>query len=482
MKETKELRDAVREGLAIVAKKPDVKEAEVFAASNLLHTLRVCYATNVPSNALEEPKSRESFGLSVRVLFRNGMIGFGKADADISGDAAEKAYSKALCNRVHDNDFRCLAHPAGKPKIRNYHDRAIENLDDERAISLAYEGISGAFDSIGKRKEKGEFNLTGELDFLSERIAIANTNGIDDYDESTVALCTLTTIFEMEKDFAGMWFDSATSLRALKPYEAGKTSVEKAHALLNSATVDSGKYDVVMGRIAIADLLYSRFSVGLSAIDMNASPYIGKLDSRIAVEQLNIRDDGLYEDAIGTKAITDEGIPTGRTEIIKGGRLVNLLSDNYYARKYGDDKRYNMRNGFRFGGGGRNHDSAPGISATNLVVESGDFSEEELVREVRNGLYIGRIWYSYPVNGLTSADFTSTVRGDSYIIKDGEIVSGLVPNTCRINDNLERVFMNIAGISRKKLATLAWGEENVVITPEVAVKGMAIERIAKGLY
>ncbi len=482
MNEMNELKGAVESGLKILEKMPEVKEVEVFASSNHLTTLRICFASNVPSNALEEPKSTENFGLSVRVLFRDGKIGFGKEDSDLGKEAVLSAFEKAKRNRVLDNDFHSLPEPRGKVKLKNYHDKKIMQLDDGKAVDLGYECLQGALNNLTKKKFMENVNITGEIDFLGERMAVANSNGINSRDESTVAITTLTTIFELEKDISGMWFDSATSLGKFNPYSAGETSVEKAYALRNAKSIDSGKYAVVLGRLAVADLLYSRFSVELSAIDLNASPYAGRLDEQLSPEILNIYDDGLYPGAVGTKAVTGEGLPTGKTELVKEGRLVNFLSNDYYCKKYSKEKRFEPKNGFRFGGGGRNYYSAPGVSATNLVVESGDFKEEELNKEIKNGVYIGRIWYSYPVNGLASADFTSTVRGDSYIIKNGEIGAALVPNTLRINDNLDSCFRNLIALSREKKASLAWGEEAVVITPEIALKELKLERIAKGLY
>jgi PmbA protein len=39
-------------------------------------------------------------------------------------------------------------------------------------------------------------------------------------------------------------------------------------------------------------------------------------------------------------------------------------------------------------------------------------SREELLRRVGNGPYIGRIWYTYPINGARAGDFTCTVTAD----------------------------------------------------------------------
>ncbi|MEK6942169.1 MAG: metallopeptidase TldD-related protein, partial [archaeon] len=374
-----------------------------------------------------------------------------------------------------------FAEPAKGKQKKPVFDKKIMELDEEKAIQSAYDCLGGAISELERKKIGGHLNITGEIDYIAERMAVKNSNGINASDQGTIALATLTTILEQRPDLSGMWFDSSTKLEKLDAAKAGKTSAQKALDMQSPQKIDSGEYSVVFGRVAVAELLYSRFDVGLNAIDLNASPYINRLDSMVASEKLSIADDGAFEGAIGTKTVTDEGLPTGKTKIVEKGKLVNFLANDYYAKKFGD-KRFSARNGFRTGGGGRHHDSRPSISATNLVVSKGEFSDEELLKEIKNGVYIGRIWYTYPVNGLASADFTSTVRGDSYIIENGKIKSALVPNTVRVNENLDRVFQNILGISKKQQATLAWGQEAVVITPEIAVKGVRLERIAKDIY
>jgi predicted Zn-dependent protease len=86
------------------------------------------------------------------------------------------------------------------------------------------------------------------------------------------------------------------------------------------------------------------------------------------------------------------------------------------------------------------------VAATNLVLEGrAPESLEGLVRRVDRGLYIGRIWYTYPINGLRAGDFTCTVVADSYVIRDGRWVAPIRPNTLRINDNIATVLDNGSG-------------------------------------
>jgi PmbA protein len=105
-------------------------------------------------------------------------------------------------------------------------------------------------------------------------------------------------------------------------------------------------------------------------------------------------------------------------------------------------------------------------------------SREELIRRVDRGLYVGRIWYTYAINGLRAGDFTCTVVGDSFIIRDGRLAAPLKANTVRINDNIIRVLDSVAGITKDARGTIVWAADEVVYTPEIAVTGVHVDAIA----
>jgi PmbA protein len=141
------------------------------------------------------------------------------------------------------------------------------------------------------------------------------------------------------------------------------------------------------------------------------------------------------------------------------------------------------RNGFRFGaGGGREFDAPPGIAASNVIVEGADpVSLAELLRTVGEGLYVGRIWYTYPINGLRAGDFTCTVVADSYIIRAGRLAAPLRANAIRINDNIGNILENIVGITKDVRPTIVWAADEVVYAPEIAVRGVRVDEIAAGM-
>ncbi len=215
----------------------------------------------------------------------------------------------------------------------------------------------------------------------------------------------------------------------------------------------------------------------------------------MASPRLSIYDDGAMPGLVGSKGITCEGLPTGRTDLIRHGRLTGCLANWYSAQRLLRDPALRdklgatgpiaeaaltARNGFRFGaGGGRQFDSPPSVAASNIVVEGEEpVSHEELLRTVGDGLYIGRIWYTYPINGPRAGDFTCTVVADSYIIRGGRIVAPLRANAIRINDNIATFLNNVIGVTKDARATIVWAADEVVYAPEVAVSGVRIDEIA----
>jgi PmbA protein len=197
--------------------------------------------------------------------------------------------------------------------------------------------------------------------------------------------------------------------------------------------------------------------------------------------EISIYDDGSMPGFMASKKITCEGLPTGKIQLIDKGRLVGLLANTYWVNNsrntFGITE---ARSGFRFGGGGRHHRAGVGIHATNLIVKgTNPISTEELIKKVGNGLYIGRLWYLYPIN-LGSGDFTGTIVADSYIIENDRIKNPLAPNAVRLNDNWITLFKDqVIGVSDKAVPCIAWAAEEVVLAPEIAIKDMSLEEIFK---
>ena len=512
------LRIAARRALAYISAQPDIAEAEVFAAANSNLTLRLNYTSHIPSNGVEEPKSIESAGISVRAVFTTPdgiQTGMGSEPGDLSPDAAARALDKARRSAVSDPEFLSLPQPDGRqPTLTPNPDPTLDRLTNNRLLAhgwnLIEQGLT-AFQSAPELqtilREMQQNNpdlelsdlgliLGGDLTLLQERMAIASTSMPQvQSDESTLILSFITAMVE-ERNAKGSGWSVASHLSDFDAQSAA-IAARRAIAAMDGIRLPGGPYRVLLGPQPVAEILEWVLLPGLvlDAFYADASPFMGRLGQAIASPKLSIYDHGAAPGMAGSKAITDEGLPTGRTNLITNGQLTGLLSDYYNFRRIHQDPRAPAklginpanagdalapRNGFRAGnGGGRDFNAHPTIVPTNLILTGPDpLPSAQLLQLIGDGIYIGRIWYTYAVNGFTAGDFSGTIVGDSWLIKDGKLAAPLLPNTLRLNDNIKALLHNILAVGSNPTPTVRWSSDQVTWAPELALTTLHLQEIA----
>ena len=484
MANIEELRSCVRNGIDFVKRQKDVIDAEVFASCNEHITVRLNYTADIPCNGVHEPKSTQFGGVGLFIVFKSGKeikVGFGSVSNNITPKGITEAFQKARKNKVYDPDFKSLPMPIGKPILENYHDPAVMEISDTAIVDLGWQGLKGSLTEYNQKHFNKSVIVGGDVTIIKERMAIASTKGIDDFDESTVLTTNITSMIEKER-VKGTGWNTSTHLSGFNPEEAGRESADSAIKTIGGERITTGTYNVVFGKQPVMDLFTNIVVPALSLASLNASdtPFLGKLGQKISSELLTVYDDGTIRGAIGSKKISCEGIFTGRTDLIHNGFLVGFLSNNYLAKKLESTfASFIPRNGFRYYNGGRNHNIQPKICPTNIVIEGKEeVPSQSLLSKINNGIYIGRIWYTYPINGLAAGDFTSTIIADSYLVRGGKIDKPLKPNTVRINNNITDILNNIIAVSKEKKQTIVWGGEAVVIAPEIAVQNVKLDNIS----
>jgi hypothetical protein len=503
---------AVGDALAFVRAREGVREAEVFAAENRTLLTRLNYTSHIPCNGVEEPKSAENFGIGIQVVLDSPdgpLLGFGSEPSDLSTAGAARALAKARQGAVRDPEFHSLPRPGpARRAVAEYHDPALLAVGDERLVEAGWTVLHGGLGAFlasstlaAAAASEAELRglgliLGGDVTILQESMAIASTAMPEPQSDVSTLITSFVTAMVEARDAKGSGWSTGTRLEDLTG-EAGADAAQRAIEAIGGERVPSGDYTVIFGRQPVADLLNNLIvpSCEADAFYSSSTPFLGRLGRRVAAPRLSIYDQGAMPGLMGSKGITCEGLPTGRTELIKDGVLTALLTDWYQAErllhdpaikeKLGADREAAgpalvARNGFRYtGNGGRAFDSPPGTAASNIVVEGADpVSIEELIRGVGHGLYVGRIWYTYPINGLRAGDFTCTVVGDSFIIRDGRLAAPLRANTVRINDNIVRLLGAVSGVTKEARGTVVWAVDEVVYTPEIAVTGVHVDAIA----
>ena len=137
----------------------------------------------------------------------------------------------------------------------------------------------------------------------------------------------------------------------------------------------------------------------------------GRVGESIANENVTMYDDGAIDGGY-LAPFDDEGVPKTKTTIIENGRLHGFLSSRDTAPELQLEPTGNAR--------AQNFENKPIVRMTNVYMQPGDLSFQDLAREIDYGFYIrgrGSLGGQVDVGGGT---FTFRA-GPSYLIEKGEV-------------------------------------------------------------
>ena len=175
-----------------------------------------------------------------------------------------------------------------------------------------------------------------------------------------------------------------------------------------------GKMPVVMGAGASGILLHEAMGHAFEA-DFNrkgTSIFADKMGRRICPQGITIVDDGTLKGNRGSLNFDDEGVPGQRTCMVEDGVLTSYLHDRISARWYGVSPTGNgRRESFRY---------APIPRMRSTYMESGTAAPEDLVKEVRSGIYVDE--FSNGQVKIGEGDFTFYVKS-GFLIENGRLTA-----------------------------------------------------------
>lgn len=188
--------------------------------------------------------------------------------------------------------------------------------------------------------------------------------------------------------------------------------VSKTAFLFEASQPKGGAMPVVMGAGGSGILLHEAVGHAFEA-DFNrkgTSIFSEMMGKQICNRNINIVDDGTIAANRGSCNCDDEGIPGQKTYLVKDGILNSYLHDRISAKYYGVSPTGNgRRESFRFM-------PIPRMRATYM--ENGNISEEELIAQVKKGIYVDN--FSNGQVQIGAGDFTFYVKS-GYLIEKGKL-------------------------------------------------------------
>ena len=351
----------------------------------------------------------------------------------------------------------------------------LEGMFDERLEQiLGSECIDIAQNMINSANNDKVNTITGSLHIVSEKFELMNSNGLDFSNKATYISGIINAESEIgETSVSGIGHACGRTFSNFSPEQIGKDAKTMCIESINPQKIDSDVYSIIFEPYSVGELLAfvvaSNFN--FKTFREKKSCFSNSYEEKIAVEELDLVDDPHVPEGIGTKSVDDEGVKTKKQNLIENGIFKNTFSNLFDSYKEGSESTGNAsRPGSPMG---RSSEPIPISSPHNLKIIPGDYSQEEMIKETKHGLLVGRLWYTYAVNPIRG-DFSCTARSGIRIIENGEIIGP--GKSVRIIHSLPTMLKNISAIGNNQRNVIQWASLPS-ITPSLRAENIAVNAI-----
>lgn len=241
-----------------------------------------------------------------------------------------------------------------------------------------------------------------------------------------------------------------------------RRACEKAAHDAEPVDLEPGDYTVILEPVAVAELAFWIMSaMDARAADEGRSFYArpggGTLvGEKLFDEKLTIRiapDDLLApEGGVGW-----EGVPHRARAFIDKGVVSTLYRSRAWAQK-------------------TNAEAIP--FARNFIVEGGDASLDDMIRSVKRGVLVTRIWYENMVE-RRSLLLTGLTRDGNFLIENGRITAPV--RNMRFNQRLGELFANIVTLGKTERTWRAAGAGGAAAAPPMLAEKFHFSSKSSGI-
>ncbi len=372
-----------------------------------------------------------SSGTAVRVL-NKGSWGFVSMDGDDPSSALQlaKKLAEATESKSHKNMIELAPIEASTshhlPKVvQNPRDIAIEDkvkLLFEIEKNSRIEGIRSTSVVYSESETTVKYSSSEGLDCEYTLIRVG-------FSVSAVAFSEGIYQIGRESRFNVMGFELFKKYDA---FELARKAAETAVELLTAKTPKAGVYPVILDQELAGVFIHEAVGHAVEAdhvIEGN-SILANKMGEEIASPLVTVYDDpSLHE--YGYYPFDDEGAKSRRTTIIQNGVLKSFLHSRETAAKLGGVSRNSRAQGY----------ARPVIRMSNTFIDKGEMELEEMLAELKNGIYLigSRGGQVNPGEGIFQFN---AERG--FMVKNGEISTPL--RDVSLSGNTLEILKNVVAV------------------------------------
>ncbi len=392
------------------------------------------FSTTVRLGKVETLKEAGSKAVGIRVFMGQSSASTYSSDLTPEGVRTMVESAVSLARITSADPLAGLPDPAELGRLEGdlglYHND-VYSLSTEDRIDYARRAEKAAMTADARitNSEGGTFDAAVGYKVLANSLGFVGDN--------RRSYCAVVAIpiaqvegSAMQRDY---WYSVSHSLKKLEsPEEVGAIAAKRTLRRLGARKVKTAKVPIVFENTVSAALLGHIFeAVNGDSVYRGASFLTGKLNDKIAGENVTIVDDGTIPGLFGTSPFDSEGVVSRRTRVIENGILQSYLLNTYTAKKLGLKTTGNAARGLA---------GTPGIGPGNFFLQPGTKSLQQILGDIKEGLLVTE-FLGHGVNMVTG-DFS---RGASGVwIQNGELTFPVEEIT--VAGNLKAMLFNISEI------------------------------------
>ena len=372
------------------------------------------------SEILTQNKADDT-GVGFRVAVEGDKVGFACTNT-LSEKAIFEAGEKAFAIAKVSSRVPSFALPeASKPaKVEALFDSKVAGITVEETVDVAKRAIDAAegFDERVIVKD-------GRVSYQAGWRGIVNTLGVDCEEQESKAYLYVGGSGEQNGKVTGSCYDFMFKRTVdLHPEIVGENVGKMVVAQFEPKQLPSFEGTVVFGPEAVSYQICDVLVDALKGENVIAkrSAWTERIGQIMAPENLTVTDNALLEKGFASRSFDDEGSPSHNTVLIKNGKLESFLHHATSANALGTK---NTGNASRFPGGldtvrmivGNGYRAKPEAYPSNLVIQCGKKSKDELLSEVKKGVLVESMaGFAQEGSGVVSARLSR-----AFYVKNGEV-------------------------------------------------------------
>lgn len=296
----------------------------------------------------------------------------------------------------------------------------------------------------------------------SSEIAIYNSKGLDLHYSNNASGMLAVAVVSDGTEMANTYEVKLGKLDEVDVSALTAKAAANAKAKLGGQVAPTGQYPVVFAPNAMCNLLSVYSGIFSSEAAQKGLSRLANAEGEIiATDIVTLVDDPFHKDNPMPINFDAEGSPTHKKNIIEKGRLCTLLY-NLKTAAVADKKT--TGNASKAG-----YDGAVAVRPFTLYLENGTISEEELLQQVGNGVYINSL------QGLHAG--ANPITGDFSLQSAGFMIEGGVKTTAvksfTVAGNFYDLLKNITALANNCELPMAMGM-TAFGSPSVRVDNLSI--------